>query len=478
MVDFVRHVTNNDRKILVIGLDAVPSKLILNDMFEDLPTISRMVRSGIHGMLKSCHPPITVPAWMVMMTSKDPGTLGIYGFKHRRGYSYGNPWIVDSTAIKHDRVWDILSRYGKRSIVIGVPPAYPPYEINGKLVSCFLTPSSSSRYVFPDTIKDEIENITNGYRFDVVFRTQDRDAILAEIYDMTEKRFKLIKNWLVKEDWDFFMFMEIGTDRLHHAFWKFYDKTHPKYEPSNPYERVIPDYYIYIDTKIGEIMDLVDSNTIVILASDHGTMSMNGAFCINEWLIQEGYLVLKEYPSKVTEIDKANIDWEKTTAWGWGGYYARIFLNIEGRESNGMIKANKYGSIREELTNRIKCITDPDGRKMSTRVFKPDELYKMTAGDLPDLMVYLDDLSWRSAGTIGHKKLYLSENDTGPDDSVHSLDGFFVIRDPKQTSIIESMTASIYDIAPTILSLLELPIPADMQGNAIKRPDYTVRYDV
>jgi predicted AlkP superfamily phosphohydrolase/phosphomutase len=471
VVDFMTHATTKCRKILFIGLDAVPHNLIFNDMLENLPNIKKIIQSGIHGILKSCHPPITVPAWTVMMTSKDPGTLGIYGFKHRNGYSYRNPWIVDSTSVKHDRIWDILNRYNKRSIVIGVPPAYPPYEINGKLVSCFLTPSNSSRYTFPDAVKDEIQNITNGYRFDVVFRTEDRDSILDEIYDMTEKRFKLIKNWIVREDWDFFMFMEIGTDRLHHAFWKFYDKSHPKYEPNNQYEKVIPDYYRYIDSKIGELVDVIDSDTVVIMGSDHGTMSMNGAFCINEWLIQEGYLVLKEYPSKITEVDKANIDWDKTAAWGWGGYYARIFLNVQGRESNGTIEADKYHSVRDELVGRIKAIRNPQGRTMSTQVFKPEELYKKSEGDIPDLMVYFDNLRWRSAGTIGHRTLYLSENDTGPDDSVHSLEGFFIIKDPRQTSKSESVNASIYDISPTILSLFDLAIPEDMQGNRINQSD-------
>ena len=288
---------------------------------------------------------------------------------------------------------------------------------------------------------------------------------------MTEKRFKLIKNWIVNEEWDFFMSMEIGTDRLHHAFWKFYDKTHPKYEPNNQYEGVIPEYYKFIDSKIGEIIKLVDSNTIIVLGSDHGTMSMTGSLCINEWLIQEGYLVLREYPSSITEIEKANIDWEKTTAWGWGGYYARIFLNVQGREANGTIRPDKYNAVRDEIAGKIKQITDPTGRTMETEVFKPEERYKKTEGDMPDLLVYFDNLAWRSAGTIGHKTMYLSENDTGPDDSVHSLDGFFSIRDPRHSHVKKPVTAQIYDIAPTILGLFNLPIPDDMQGKQIRMSD-------
>jgi predicted AlkP superfamily phosphohydrolase/phosphomutase len=457
-------------------LDAVPPKLLFEDLIQSMPNVSNMIKNGLHGTLTSCHPPITVPAWTVMMSSKDPGTLGIYGFRHRRGASYTNPWIVSSNSITHDRVWEVIEKYGKRSTVIGVPPAYPPYRIQGKMISCFLTPGRPEQYTYPNELKHEIEKIVSEYKFDVLFRTEDRDTILKEIYEMTEKRFEVIKKLIVENSWDFFVFMEIGTDRLHHAFWKFYDKTHPKYVPNNKYEQVIPEYYRYIDQKIGELLQLVDDATTIMVVSDHGTKGMRGAFCINEWLIKEGYLVLKRHPHEVTDIEKADINWEETTAWGWGGYYARIFLNVKGREPQGIINQDDYDHFIDDLRSKMQEIRDPEGRKMNTFIFKPEEIYVKTAGDKPDLMVYFDDLFWRSAGTIGHGTFYLSENDTGPDDSVHSMDGIFIIYNPRHSApsgtygesgfpITNNM--SIYDIAPTILKLLDLNIPSDMQGKPL-----------
>ncbi len=454
------------RRVLLIGLDAVPASLLFSDLIDGLPNIKKLVGSGMHGVLRSCHPPITVPAWTVMMSSKDPGTLGIYGFRHRRGASYRDGWIVNSTTIKHKRVWEVLAEHGKKSVVIGVPPAFPPYQVNGKLVSCFLTPSTADQYTWPPEAKEELQKIAPGYRFDVVFRTEDRDTILKQLYEMAERRFTLIKEWVKRGDWDFFMFMEVGTDRLHHAFWKFYDRDHPKYVPGNKYEQVVPEYYRFIDKCIGELLELVDDDTTVIVASDHGTKGMKGAFCVNEWLIKEGYLVLKNYPKSVTDLEKADVDWEKTTAWGWGGYYARIFLNVQGREPTGTIKQQDYDSFREELTKKMLEIRDPDGRKMDSFVFKPEEMYKSAVGDRPDLMVYFDDLYWRSAGTIGHNTLYLSENDTGPDDSVHSMEGIFIIDDKARKG---SADASIYDMAPTILDMFGIKAPADMQGKVIRK---------
>jgi len=460
-------------RLLVIGLDSVPADLLFNELIDNLPNIRMMVENGVSSILESCHPPITIPAWMVMMTSKSPGELGIYGFRHRKGYSYTDGWIANSTSIRAKKVWDYLAEMGKRSCLIGVPPSYPPYPINGNLISCFITPSDKVDYTYPKELRYEIEQLVGRYMFDVVFRTEDRDAVLKDLYEMTEKRFAVIKYMLKKEHWDYFMFVEIGVDRLHHAFWKFHDKRHPKYIPNNKYENVIRDYYKFIDAKIGELLSLIDDDTCVMLVSDHGTSGMKGAFCINEWLIEKGYLVLKRYPDKVTDLDKCEVDWSKTKAWGWGGYYARIFLNVKGREPNGVIAREEYESFRDNLAKEIMSIKGPNGEHFNTKVFKPETLYKQCIGDKPDLMVYFDDLYWRSAGTIGHRSLYLSENDTGPDDSVHWYDGVFIFYSKKNNNGnskgLNLGRISIYDIAPTILAVMGVKQANDgMQGRVIQ----------
>ena len=95
-----------------------------------------------------------------------------------------------------------------------------------------------------------------------------------------------------------------------------------------------------------------------------------------------------------------------------------------------MIPGSRYEEAREELAEELRTITRPDGERMRVEVFRPEEIYAAALGNPPDLMVYFDDLDWRSAGTVGHGGLYLSENDTGPDDSVHAMDGIFVLYDP------------------------------------------------
>ncbi len=440
----------------ILGLDSVPPALLFGKLIDKLPNVKKMYARGLHGTLTTCHPPITVPAWMVMLTGRNPGRLGIYGFRHRKGASYTDGYIVNSNHVKKKIIWDELGDLGLKSVVIGIPPGYPPRAIkNGLVVSCFLTPSPDRPFTYPPELKDEILGVAGGkYEFDVVFRTEDRASLKKELFEMTEKRFDVAEHLAKTRPWDFFVLHEIGFDRLHHAFWKYFDPTHPKYVKGNEFEGVFDEYYSMADGRIGKLLEIFGDDCVTFVLSDHGSKGMLGAFCINEWLAKEGYLIFKKRPTGVVDLDKAEVDWEKTKAWGWGGYYARIFFNIKGREPTGVVDPSELPAEKRRLQERIAALTDDKGRQMRNVVFEPAELYGVALGDAPDLMVYFDDLNWRAAGTVGHGSMYLSENDTGPDDSVHSMDGVFLMYNPKKDlggRTIEG--ARIEDIAPTLMEL-------------------------
>jgi len=456
------------RKMLVIGLDCAAPELVFDRYRDQLPNLKRLMETGAYGRLESCHPPITIPAWMVMCTSTNPGRLGIYGFRHRKGFSYTAGYIANSLSVKEEKIWDILARHGRRVCIVSIPPAYPPTPVNGDLISCFITPDADREYTYPPTLKQEIERLVGPYPFDVEFRIEDRDGLHKNLIDMTEKHFRVIEHLITTHEWDFFMFNEIGVDRLHHAFWKFFDKDHPKFVPGNPYQNVGLDYYKLIDEHIGRLLSKIPPETIVLVVSDHGAKGMRGAFCFNEWLIQQGYLVLKERPQGVTELEKVAVDWGRTKAWAWGGYYARIFFNVKGREVQGVIDAKDLDRERDVLTKKIMEIPDSKGRRMDTKVYRPEELYSVSVGDRPDLMVYLDDLYWRSAGTIGHDSLYLSENDTGPDDAVHAQHGIFILRDPDAQPVGRIRDVNILDVAPTLLNIMGYKVPSTMEGRPLE----------
>ncbi|HSD82612.1 MAG TPA: alkaline phosphatase family protein [Anaerolineae bacterium] len=457
-------------KVFVIGLDCADPVLVFDRWRDRLPNLSRLMQRGVYGNLESCTPAITVPAWSVMTSSKDPGTLGIYGFRNRADYSYDKMSIATGSAVKEDRVWDILSRSGRPVNVVGVPGTYPPKPVTGCLVGCFLTPSIANNYTYPPEFKEEIAQWVGEYQVDVKdFRTEDKAYLLKQIYEMTAIRCKLVKQMIVEKPWDFFMFVEMGVDRIHHGMWSYSDEKHWRYQPGNPFVDSIRDYYIYLDQEIGEMLRLLPPDTVVMVASDHGAKCMDGGIAVNEWLRREGLLVLaEELPPKMVPLERVKVDWSKTKAWSSGGYYARIFMNVQGREPNGVISPADYAHERNELARRLIAIPGPNGEDIGTKVFKPEEIYHTVKNVAPDLIVYFGDLAWRSVGSLGLESIYTFENDTGPDDANHAQQGMFILYDPARDLGGRRLQAQIMDIAPTVLHYLSEPIPGDMQGKVIE----------
>jgi predicted AlkP superfamily phosphohydrolase/phosphomutase len=337
------------------------------------------------------------------------------------------------------------------------------------MVSCFLTPGTDMVYTHPADLKQEVERVTDGYILDVEgFRSDNKDNTLSQIYQMTEKRFMLARHLMKKQPWDFFMFHEIAVDRLQHGFWKYFDPAHPKHEPGHKYENAIFDYYKFLDGQIGSVLDLVDENTIVYVLSDHGAKAMKGGLCINEWLIKNGYLAVKSAPTAQTPLKPDMVDWSRTVAWGAGGYYGRVFLNVRGREPNGVVAPEDYENVRDELKRKIEAIPDHEGNPLKTVAYRPEDVYKEQRNIAPDLIVYFDDLAWRSVGSIGHGTLHIFENDTGPDDANHADKGIFVRWDSDHINGSTKLDGlGIMDIAPTILNDFGIEAGAGMRGRVL-----------
>ncbi|TLD43420.1 MAG: hypothetical protein JETT_0238 [Candidatus Jettenia ecosi] len=459
----------NKKRVFVLGLDSMPPELFFDRWLNQLPNIRQLVSRSIYGEMKSTIPAITCPAWMSMMTSANPGRLGLYGFRNRSNYDYNGLSFASSRAIHIDTVWNILSKRGKKVVVIGVPMTYPPQPVNGCMVTCFMTPDTTCEYTYPPNLKFEVEDISNGYILDVEeFRSENKESILKTIYDMTEKRFRLTRHFIRSKEWDFFMMVEMGSDRIHHAFWKYFDEDHPKYIPGSKYQDAVLNYYKYLDKEIGSILDLLHEDTMVLIVSDHGAKRMIGGIHINEWLIQNGYLKLVQYPKESMPFNKIIVDWENTTVWGEGGYYGRLFMNVKGREPKGVIAKQHYEHFRNELIKKLEDLRDENGRNINTQVFKPEEIYSQCNGIPPDLIVYYGDLFWRSIGNVGNRTIWASENDTGPDDANHSQYGIFVMKSDKNYYGIRRKGVTLYDIAPTILSYMNIKIPEDMEGKVIQ----------
>jgi predicted AlkP superfamily phosphohydrolase/phosphomutase len=453
---------------MVIGLDCAAPQFVFDRWLGELPNLRSLTERGEWGVLRSCEPPITVPAWSVMTSSRSPGALGFYGFRNRRDHSYDGLVFADSRSVRVPRVWDLLSLRGRPVIVLGVPQTYPVSRVNGVMVSCFLTPDTAGvQYTYPPDLGAEISELVGRYLFDVPdFRTDDKDRLLADLEEMTDKRFRVAERLLDTRPWDLFFMVEMGTDRIHHGFWRFFDPDHRLYQPGNPYEGVTLDYYRRLDEKIGRLLRRADESTAVLVVSDHGARRMDGAVCVNEWLRREGYLVLREETSRPMRLTPDLVDWDRTVAWGEGGYYCRLFLNVRGREPRGAVAPEDYGSVRSELKAKLEALGDEHGRPIGTQAHRPEDLYPEPQGVAPDLLVYFGGLSWRSNGQVGVGSIHVFENDTGPDDANHAHEGLYVLAADGVTPG-RGAERDLRDVAPTILSLLGEPVPEEMEGTSL-----------
>lgn len=462
------------KRVAVIGLDSVPPSLVFGEAANDLPNLRALAEHGLWGTLRSTDPPITIPAWATMTTGKDPGELGLYGFRNRFGHDYREMSVANASHVEAPRVWDHLEATGRSSVLIGIPQTYPPIPHKGITVSGFPAPESEIPHTFPPEVAEEVSRIAGGsYITDLKgFRAVPRDELLADIRTMMERRFEVARTFLTTKPWDFFMLVETAPDRLHHCFWRYANSDHPAYEPGNPYEGALREFYRLLDAAVGSLLALLDDQTTVLVVSDHGVRTMQGGVCINEWLMENGFLHLKEKPGADRAVTPDIIDWERTTAWSEGGYYARIFLNVKGREPHGVIGSSEYEQFRDGLAERLLAMKGDRGEPLANRVLKPEHVYRDCRNVPPDLIVYFDDLNRRSIGTVGHGAILVSGNDQGTDDANHDPDGIFVMTrmaDLRSGRAAGKQVwgASCIDVTPTILHEYGLPIPSGVGGRII-----------
>ena len=444
---------NKKKKLFIYALDCATPQLIFDKYRNELPFISKIMKEGSFGLLRSTDPAITIPAWMSMFTGKDPGQLGFYGFTDRSDYSYENIHIVNSNDVICDTVWDILSKNNLKSIVIGIPPTYPPKPLKGILIADFLTPDKSLPFTYPKNIQEEINKIAGGdYIIDVEnFMIEDHKKLLRHIYDMTEKRFEVINAFIKNKEWDLFIAMEIGLDRLHHGFWRFCFQDHFMYKKGNEFEGCIRDYYKFIDKKLEETYSLFKDSAEFMIVSDHGAKGSQGSFFLNDWLIRNGYLFLKDNSLKQDRLSLDNVDWKKTRVWSKGGYYGRMFFNIKGREPMGIVLNEEIPALTKEIRQKLSFIKNDDLKEIKSDVLQPREIYKEINNIPPDLLFYCGNLDWRISDAVGKENLFSKEDNFGADNANHDFNGI-VVNSWKS----KKKDLNICEIAPIVLDFFKL----------------------
>ncbi|HEY6938233.1 MAG TPA: alkaline phosphatase family protein [Terriglobales bacterium] len=451
-------------KICILGLDGAIPQLLFAD--ERLANIRRLMELGAYGELQNVMPPGPVPGWLCLAASQDPGSLGLYGLRNRLDYSYSLPALAAPSAAQGPAIWDQVAAAGRKSIVFAVPPNFPPRPVAGISLGCFLTPGPAAvEFTLPATLKQEIQSLVGDYVADTRTAGLSKDALRDQIFHMSRKHWELVR-WLLREkQWDYFHFVDIGLGRVQREFWEFFDQQHARYRSGTPYEQVIPDYYLWLDEQIGSVLDLLDEETVLLLASASGMQRLDGSFALNHWLVQEGLLVLNQAPgSNLTAFDHLDVNWAQTKVWSSGGPCASLYFNVAGREPQGAIPAGDYERFRDQIKTRLESLSDANGQPLRARVLNPAELYREARNVAPDLIVQLGEGRWSSLDSVGHLRLPVENMAEG---CTPGGSGAFVLTAPNSPLSGTYEGAHLLDMAPTLLDLAGYEIPASMQGRSL-----------
>jgi predicted AlkP superfamily phosphohydrolase/phosphomutase len=490
------------RKTLIIGVDGASPDLINNWIDTGkLLNFKKIKDKGVFGNLESTNPPLTPCAWSSFITGKNPAKHGIYDFFYLDP-EY-NIRLNSSKRRKSKDLWEYLSESGFKSIVFNVPFTYPPKKIKGIMVTDFTTPSVEVDFTYPLDIKFEILKKYPNFRFaeesKYSKRLIDRRKFASEGLELADLRFELSTDLMKNDRFDFSIIVYMVTDHAQHWYWKFMDKTHPEYLKNNQFKEVILKAYEKIDSFLGKYLDMFPDHNIIII-SDHGGGPYYKDVSVNKFLMDKGYLFFKKkrsvskivinkigvnrilslglnmgfwkFVNKLPKIKKLlltrfmptykDIDWNKTVAYSYG-YYGPIYFNrskiLEGKEG-----------LEEEIIKNLKELKDPYSKKPIVKnIWKKSELYSGDYIDtLPDIILNMGDFAYGSSSTFPISSINVLSNPKTFKSGDHSINGVFMAIGPdiNEGKVIED--SKIYDIAPTILHIFDIPIPQEMDGRVLK----------
>jgi|SRR3989344_856404 len=456
-------------KVFVFGIDGAFPEYIFGEWKNELPTLNKLMQQGIYAKLNSSVPCLSVTAWSSILTGKPPAETGIFEYMQRKNNSYYNWNVITSNNLKEKTLWKVAGEHNKKSIICNILLTWPIKPLDGIMITGPLTPIGS-KYIYPEGLESELNNVFEKIPpVDIPnFRSLSKEEIAEAITKHTQKQIEMMLYLCKNKPWDFFFAMVPMSDRMNHTFWRYMDPLHRKYDPASPLKDTLKKFYQYLDKKLEEFLLLLDEDTRVIVLSDHGIMRMHTRVNLTDWLMQNGYMVLKEPVKEKKEFNFEMVDWSRTKAFAIGAYEGQVFLNLKDREPEGIVEENEYGGLIDELIEKLGKITGDDGKKLDTRFFKKKECFIGKKDEhAPDLMIYFDDLQYGCNNTlIGNETLWSPQTAKGSDDAGHSKQGIFIMNDGKheQGDIGE---VSYLDVAPTVLNLMDIPVPEDMKGKII-----------
>jgi predicted AlkP superfamily phosphohydrolase/phosphomutase len=491
-------------RLLIIGLDGGTLDLIRPWAEQGkLPVLAGLMSRGCWGVLQSTTHPITPQAWTTFMTGVNAGKHGIYGFTSRKPGSYESR-LVNAASVHCPTIWRLLSEAGLRVGVVAVPFTYPPESVNGFMMSGFDAPISDRRAFSPPELFDEITKQVGPYLLHETFpigKRYDLEAYAGELKRSIHSRGEICLHLLSRRPTDVFAVVFTATDHVQHLFWRQMERG------EGAAGDLILATYREVDAVIGRLLEAVGQDTNVIVMSDHGAGLLERVFYLDQWLEDHGWLrrlgarrstrtrrlsglVKRMLPKRarlylrsrspwLREVgrglgESSQVEWSRTAAYS-EGMYGNLFVNLRGREPEGIISHGaEYDQLLAEMTDELLKLKDPgSGAPVVSRVFRKEELYSGPYTSLaPDLLIGWRDYAYfTSKRTEAHGRSWFGDElkidaSDYPHTGTHRLEGTLIMAGPAVRRG-GGASASLLDLGPTIFALLGLHVPAHMEGRPL-----------
>jgi predicted AlkP superfamily phosphohydrolase/phosphomutase len=407
-----------------------------------MPQLGKLLATGTLAPMRSSIPVISSVSWTTFMTGRNPGKHGVYGFTDVKPGTL-TMFFPNFGNVRTDTLWDVAGKAGRRSIVLNIPGTYPARQLNGMLVSGFVA-VNLERAVWPADLLPRLK--ADGYKIDVDYVNADQrpDAFFQDLQATLDARRRAFVKLLKGEPWDLFIGVITECDRLHHYFWSQWA------DESAPLRPKFVDFYRRLDDVLAELVAAIPAGTPLFVVADHGHTLIKQEFFPNAWLRREGLLKMNgEKPKGLADMDPAS----KVFVLDPG----RIYVHRQGRFPLGTVGAAEAEDLLARVREGLLALRDVDGGVPVSRVFARDELYHGPALEsAPDLVIHFHE-GYDPKGAMAKTDVFGRSALTG----MHTYDDslFFVNRPGVATEGLD-----IVDLAPTLLTLLGVDPPSDMDG--------------
>jgi len=345
---------DNMPRTILVGLDGVPYGTIKH-LTETgvMKNLGQVIKEGVFRQMSSSIPEISSIAWSSIITGKNPGEHGIYGFIDLHPGTY-RMYFPNFSNLKSPPFW---AEDNGGSVIINVPSTYPARELNGVLIAGFVA-LNLQKAVYPAGLIPKLNEM--GYQVDVDSGKahQSMDLFLRDLDKTLKSRIEAYRYLWDSEAWHTFMLVFTGTDRLFHFLWNAYA------DPSHTYHEQVLDHFRQIDEVIGEIYHAIDDEDHLILMSDHGFEALDLEVNLNYSLKEQGFLTIQDGK----EPTFANID-PATKAFALDP--SRLYVNLEGKYPQGSVKPQDKERVIDDLISLFQSL-EADGKKVVKTIYRAE----------------------------------------------------------------------------------------------------------